>query len=406
MPLTDTKIRAAKPADKKYRLSDEKGMYLEVTKAGGRYWRMKYRYQGKEKLLALGVYPDVSLADARTKRDEARALLAAGTDPGQARKAAKQEQAKAAADSFEAIAREWHGIQAAGRWTEGHATKTLQGLEKHIFPELGQHPIADITPAELLAVLKAMQARGTIDRANRLRQTCGEVFRYGIVTGRNKGNPAADLIRALQPSRQRHFAALTKEQLPDFLQALKKEYRASPVTCLGLKLLALTFVRPGELRQAKWEEFNLEAGMWEVPAERMKMRVSHLVPLSAQTIATLEQLRELTGNTELLFPGRSNIRKPISDNTWRQALHAMGYKVTAHGFRATASTLLNEMGYRADAIERQLSHGERNKVRAAYNRAEYLEERREMMNQWGALLESMATDQKVTPIHTNNKRAS
>lgn len=405
MPLTDTKIRAAKPADKKYRLSDEKGMYLEVTKAGGRYWRMKYRYQGKEKLLALGVYPDVSLADARTRRDEARALLAAGTDPGQARKAAKREKAKTAANSFEVIAREWHGIQAAGRWTQGHATKTLQGLEKHIFPELGHRPISEITAGELLAVLKAMQAGGTIDRANRLRQTCGEVFRYGIATGTNEGNPASDLVRTLQASPQRHFAALTKEQLPDFLQALKKEQRASPVTRLGLKLLALTFVRPGELRQAKWEEFDLEAGMWEVPADRMKMRVSHLVPLSAQTIATLEQLRELTGNTELLFPGRSNIRKPISDNTWRQALHAMGYKVTAHGFRATASTLLNEMGYRADAIERQLSHGERNKVRAAYNRAEYLEERREMMNHWGGYLAALENGQKVVSIHRNKRKA-
>ncbi len=406
MPLTDTKIRAAKPADKNYRLSDEKGMYLEVTKAGGRYWRMKYRHQGREKLLALGVYPDVSLANARAKRDEARALLAEGTDPGQARKAAKREKAKTAANSFEVIAREWHGIQAAGRWTEGHATKTLQGLEKHIFPELGYRPISEITAGELLAVLKAMQAGGTIDRANRLRQTCGEVFRYGIATGTNSGNPAADLVRTLQSSPQRHFAALTKDQLPDFLQALKKEHRASPVTCLGLKLLALTFVRPGELRQAKWEEFDIEAGMWEVPAERMKMRVSHLVPLSPQTLATLEQLRELTGNTDLLFPGRSNIRKPISDNTWRQALHAMGYKVTAHGFRATASTLLNEMGYRADAIERQLSHGERNKVRAAYNRAEYLEERREMMNHWGGYLAALENGQKVVPIRHKKQQAS
>lgn len=406
MPLTNTKIRAAKPADKTYRLSDEKGMYLEVTKAGGRYWRMKYRHLGKEKRLALGVYPETSLAQARAKRDEARAQLAEGTDPGQARKTAKQEQAKASANSFEAIAREWHGIQAAGRWTEGHATKTLQGLEKHIFPALGHRPIADITSAELLAVLKAMQAGGTIDRANRLRQTCGEVFRYGIVTSRNEGNPAADLVRALQPSRQRHFAALTKDQLPDFLQALQKEHRASPVTCLGLKLLALTFVRPGELRQAKWEEFDIEAGMWEVPAERMKMRVSHLVPLSPETLASLEHLRELTGNAELLFPGRSNIRKPISDNTWRQALHAMGYKVTAHGFRATASTLLNEMGYRADAIERQLSHGERNKVRAAYNRAEYLEERREMMNHWGAYLAALESGKKIVPIHRHKRKAS
>ncbi|MFN3714705.1 MAG: tyrosine-type recombinase/integrase [Alcanivoracaceae bacterium] len=267
MPLTDTKLRAAKPKNEPYRLYDEKALYLEVLSSGGRYWRMKYRHQGKEKRLSFGVYPDVSLAQARAKRDQARALLADGTDPGHAKKEAKREKAKSAANSFEAIAREWHGIQAAGRWTEGHATKTLQGLKKHIFPELGHRPISEITPAELLAVLKAMQAEGTIDRANRLRQTCGEVFRYGIVTSRNEGNPAADLVRALQPSRQRHFAALTKEQLPGFLQTLKSEHRASPVTLLGIKLLALTFVRPGELRQAKWEEFDVEAGMWEVPAQ-------------------------------------------------------------------------------------------------------------------------------------------
>jgi integrase len=406
MPLTDSKIRAAKPKDKPYKLGDAGGLFLLVNPNSGKWWRLKYRYDDKEKQISLGVYPDTTLADARTQRDAARSLLASDIDPGQARKTAKQEKAKAAANSFEVIAREWHAIQAAGRWTEGHATKTMQGLEKHIFPTLGSRPVSEITAAELLAVLKAIQAGGTIDRANRLRQTCGEVFRYGIVTSRNDSNPAADLVRALQPSRQRHFAALTKEQLPGFLQALAKEHRVSRITCLGLKLLAQTFVRPGELRQAKWEEFDTDACMWEVPAERMKMRVSHLVPLSPQALATLEQLRELTGNTELLFPGRSNISKPISDNTFRQALHAMGFNVTAHGFRSTASTLLNEMGYRADAIERQLSHGERNKVRAAYNRAEYLDERREMMNNWGAYLAAQETGTKVIPINHKKQKAS
>lgn len=390
MPLSDTKIRAAKPAEKTYRLTDEKGMYLEITPAGGRYWRLKYRVQGKEKRLALGVYPDVSLADARAKRDAARSQLAAGTDPMEARKAAAQEARAASSNSFEAVAREWHAIQAAGRWTPRHAEKTLRGLESHIFPSVGQTPINQITAGQLLGVLRDVQEKGAVDRANRLRQVCGEVFRYGIVTGRNDSNPAADLVRALQPSRQRHYAALRKDELPGFLNALETEHRMSPVTRLGLKLLALTFVRPGELRQAEWREFDMANRIWEVPAERMKMRVSHLVPLSRQTIDTLEQLRELTGNSALLFPGRSDVTKPISDNTFRQALHSMGFNVTAHGFRATASTLLNEMGYRADAIERQLSHGERNKVRAAYNRAEYLEERKTMMDRWGDYLADLS----------------
>ena len=308
----------------------------------------------------------------------------------EARKAAAQEARAASSNSFEAVAREWHAIQAAGRWTPRHAEKTLRGLESHIFPSVGQTPINQITAGQLLGVLRDVQEKGAVDRANRLRQVCGEVFRYGIVTGRNDSNPAADLVRALQPSRQRHYAALRKDELPGFLNALETEHRMSPVTRLGLKLLALTFVRPGELRQAEWREFDMANRIWEVPAERMKMRVSHLVPLSRQTIDTLEQLRELTGNSALLFPGRSDVTKPISDNTFRQALHSMGFNVTAHGFRATASTLLNEMGYRADAIERQLSHGERNKVRAAYNRAEYLEERKTMMDRWGDYLADLS----------------
>ena len=406
MPLSDTKARTAKPKAKPYKLADGGGLFLLVQPNGRKGWRLKYRHEGKEKLISLGVYPDVSLADARAKRDAARTQIAAGTDPSQSRKDAKHKKAIASANSFEVVAREWHKLQAEGRWSEGHATKTLQGLEKHIFPAIGGRPISEITAGELLAVLKAMQAGGTIDRANRLRQTCGEVFRYGIVTERNDSNPAADLVRALKPSRQRHFAALTKDQLPEFLQALSKEHRISPITRFGLKLLAHTFVRPGELRQAKWDEFDFEEAMWEIPEDRMKMRVSHLVPLSPETLEILEQLRGLTGNAELLFPGRSNIRRPISDNTWRQALHSMGFNVTAHGFRATASTLLNEMGYRSDAIERQLSHGQRNKVRAAYNRAEYLEERRDMMNYWSAYLAAQEKNQKVVPIRTKKLKSN
>ncbi len=402
MPLTDAQARAAKPREKPYKLADAGGLYLEVMPNGARYWRWKYRVGGKEKRLALGVYPRVTLAEARTKRDAARAQLTGGTDPVAARQQAKRLAALAAANTFATVAIEWHATQAAGRWTPRYAETVMRGLEQHVFPALGHRPIDAITAGELLATLRALQTKGTIDRANRLRQTCGEVFRYGIVTGRCSTNPAGDLVRALQPSRQRHFSALTKEQLPAFLQALAKEHRLALTTRIGLRLLALTFVRPGELRQAAWREFDLEHATWEIPEERMKMREAHIVPLSPQAVAALRELHAITGQGELLFPGRSNVRQPVSDNTFRQALHAMGFEVTAHGFRSTASTILNEMGFRADVIERQLSHGERNKVRKAYNRAQYLEERRDMMRHWGDYLEALERGGKVVPIHQRN----
>ncbi len=397
--LTDTKARTAKPATKPYKLADGGGLFLLVNSDGRRYWRLKYRHAGKEKLLGLGTYPTVTLATARALRGEAKAKLAAGIDPSQARQDMKRQRAISAANSFESVAREWHALQTAGRWTERYALKVMQGFEKHIFPILGYRPLKEITASELLTVLCTMQTGGTIDRANRLRQTCGEVFRYGIVTGRADSNPAADLVRALQPSRQRHFAALTKEQFPVFLRALKKETRLAETTRLGLRLLALTFVRPGELRQARWQEFDLENATWDIPAERMKMREGHIVPLSGAALDTLRELQAFTGQGELLFPGRSNVRQPISDNTFRKALHDMGFAVTAHGFRSTASTILNEMGFRADVIERQLSHGERNKVRKAYNRAQYLEERRDMMKHWGEYLAALEQGGKVIPIN-------
>lgn len=389
MPLTDTKVRSARPKEQPYKLADAGGLFLLIKPDGGRYWRLKYRFAGKEKLLAVGVYPTVTLAEARAKRDAAKRDLANGIDPSQAKQAAKRERAISAANSFEAVTREWHALQAAGRWTERYAEKVMQGFEKHIFPTIGHRPIKEITPRELLGVLRVMQEGGTIDRANRLRQSCGEVFRYGIATERCDSNPAADLVHALQPSKQRHFAALTAEQLPVFLQTLTKEHRLAETTRIGLRLLALTFVRPGELRQAKWSEFDFTGKVWSIPAERMKMREGHIVPLSDAAMDSLRALHALTGNGELLFPGRSNVRKPISDNTFRKALHDMGFEVTAHGFRSTASTILNETGFRADVIERQLSHGERNKVRKAYNRAQYLDERREMMAFWGAKITSL-----------------
>ncbi|MFP5441360.1 MAG: tyrosine-type recombinase/integrase [Gammaproteobacteria bacterium] len=397
MPLTDTKLRSAKPKAKPYRLADAGGLYLEVTPAGGRYWRWKYRYGGKEKRLALGVYPDVSLIDARAKRDAARKTLAAGTDPGEARKEAKRKAAAALENSFEAVARDWHKKQAR-TWSTGHASKVMEQMELHLFPTLGAKPLEAITARNLLDVLEKV-GESTPYTAKRLCQYSDQVFRMALIDGRADNNPAASLSRALHTHKETNYAALTASELPTFLRRLATDTRGSSVVRMGLRLLALTFVRPGELRNARWSEFDLDGATWEIPAERMKMREAHIVPLPAQAVETLRALKELTGFGDLLFPSRVNSLRPISDNTFRKALHDMGFEVTAHGFRATASTILNEMGFRADVIERQLSHGERNKVRKAYNRAQYLEERRDMMRQWGDYLAALEVGGKVVPIN-------
>ena len=397
MPLTDTKLRATKPRDKAYRLADSGGLYLEVIPAGGRYWRWKYRYGGKEKRLALGVYPEVSLADARAKRDSARKELAAGTDPGQARKEAKRKTAAAIENSFEAVAREWHKKQAR-TWSTGHASKVTEQMEHHLFPVIGALPLEAITARALLDLLESV-GETTPYTAKRLCQYCDQVFRMALIDGRADNNPAASLSRALHAHKETNYAALTANELPTFLRRLATDTRGSSVVRMGLRLLALTFVRPGELRNARWSEIDLDTATWEIPAERMKMREAHIVPLPAQAVETLRALKELTGFGDLLFPSRVNSQRPISDTTFRKALHDMGFEVTAHGFRSTASTILNEMGFRADVIERQLSHGERNKVRKAYNRAQYLEERRDMMRQWGDYLAALETGGKVVPIN-------
>ncbi len=397
MPLTDTKLRAAKPRDKAYRLADSGGLYLEVIPAGGRYWRWKYRFGGKEKRLALGVYPDVSLADARTKRDNARKELAAGTDPGQARKEAKRKTSAATENSFEAVAREWHKKQAR-TWSTGHASKVTEQMEHHLFPVIGPLPLEAVTARTLLDLLESV-GEATPYTAKRLCQYCDQVFRMALIDGRTDNNPAASLSRALHSHKETNYAALTASELPTFLRRLATETRGSSIVRMGLRLLALTFVRPGELRNARWSEFDLDAATWEIPAARMKMREAHIVPLPAQAVETLRALKELTGYGDLLFPSRVDSQRPISDNTFRKALHDMGFAVTAHGFRSTASTILNEMGFRADVIERQLSHGERNKVRKAYNRAQYLEERRDMMKHWGEYLAALEQGGKVIPIN-------
>lgn len=395
MPLTDTAIRNAKPREKAYKLFDGDGLFLLISPAGSKAWRLKYRLDGKEKLLALGVYPTVPLVEARKRREEARAGIARGIDPVQAKKAEKRRRSEHHANTFEAVAREWHETQVP-RWSTSYGEKVLAGLEKHVFPAIGDRPITELNGPDLLRFLKPLQKEGKVDRANRLRQNCSEVFRYAIACDRAERNPAADIVRALQTHKQTHYAALSKDELPAFLKALDANHaKLQPTTRLGLKLLALTFVRPGELRQAEWSEFNLDAGEWIIPAHRMKMRQEHIVPLSPQAMDVLHELQAITGQYALLLPSRSNIRRPISDNTFRKALHDMGFIVTAHGFRATASTILNETGFRHDVIERQLSHGDRDKIRAAYNRAQYLEERRQLMVWWGTYLEGLATGSNV-----------
>ena len=401
MPLTDTAIRQTKPLKKPVKLADGAGLYLLLNPNGSRYWRMKYRFAGKEKLLSLGVYPEVTLATARQRREDARRLLSEGIDPGAAKQEAKRAIAVDAAGSFEHVAREWIGKQ-GNRWTADHAQSVLVSLEREIFPHLGGRPINAITAGELLAVMRGIEARGIHETAMRVLQRCNCVFRFGIITGVCEHNPAADLRGALTPPKVTHYATLSAEELPEFLGKVNR-YEGHFQTQCALRLLLLTFVRTGEMRAAEWPEFDLEsdAPMWRIPASRMKMRKEHLVPLSAQAVNVLRQLHPLTGHGRLVFPSQTNYHKPMSENTVLFALYRMGYhsRATGHGFRACASTILNEQGWRSDVIERQLAHAERNKVRAAYHRSEYLPERRKMMQAWADYLDGLREGGNVVSIH-------
>lgn len=403
MPLTDTAIRQAKCSDKPIKLSDSAGMYLLVNKTG-KYWRLDYRYLGKRKTLALGVYPDTSLKDARARRDAARKLLADGTDPGEARKEEKRAQHIAAANSFEMIAREWHKNEQP-RWSKGHADRVIESLEADIFPDLGRQPISTLTAPSILETIRKIEKRGAIETAGRVLQRVGAVMRYAIQTGRVERNPAADLVGALSASKVEHRPALPRGELREFYRRLAVE-PLHPATKIAMHLLIYTFVRPGELRAARWEEFDLARAEWRIPAERMKMRAPHIVPLCQQALALLEELRPLTGRYAQLFPAMTDYDRPMSENTLGYAMGRMGYKGTAtpHGFRALASTVLNEEGFDPDVIERQLAHAERNKIRAAYHRAEYLNERRKMMQWWADYLESQQQD-NVAHISDGRKRA-
>lgn len=401
MPLTHKACENAKPGDKSRKIADGGGLYLEVMPNGSRYWRLKYRFMGKEKRLAFGVYPEVSLADAREKRDLARKMLAAGTDPSLEKKEQKRQSTLSAGNTFEAVALEWHELQSE-RWTRHYAQHVLTRLKADIFPAIGYLPIASITPMQMLDTLRKVEKRGAHEIAKRLQQTCGQVFRYAIVTARAERNPTADLKGALKPVRHGHFAALESKDLPAFLQALERnDARLYAHTRLAMKLMLLTFVRTGELIAATWDEIDFEAKRWEIPAERMKMRRPHVVPLSRQTLAILNELREIAPSRDYIFPSQINPRKHMSNNTILKALERMGYKgkATGHGFRALAmSTIKEKLGYRHEVVDRQLAHAPRNKVDAAYDRAQFLEERRKMMQEWADYIEQVASGGKVIPL--------
>jgi len=389
--LSKLLIDKTKPQAKSVRLSDGRGMYLEISPAGGKWWRFKYRFAGKERRISLGVYPDVPLAAAREKREEARRQVATGIDPGEQRKAAKVALVESTENTFEAIAREWFGLFST-KWVKGHADKIIRRLELNVFPWLGSRPIKAITAPELLAVLRRVESRGANETAHRALQVCGRVFRYAIATGRAERDPSRDLSGALAPIQERHFASITEPLAVGELLRAIDAYKGAFVTRCALRLAPLVFVRPGELRAAQWAEFDFDKSEWRIPATRMKARVQHIVPLSTQAVAILRELQPLTGRSPFAFPSVRSRYRAMSENAITGALRRMGYTgqdMTGHGFRSMASTLLNEQGWNRDAIERQLAHGERDAVRAAYNYAEHLPERRRMMQAWADYLQKL-----------------
>lgn len=395
MSLSDTKARNAKPKSKPFKIADGEGLYLLVTPSGSKYWRLRYFFNGKEKLLALGVYPEVGLADARERRSQARKQLAAGKDPSEIKKQTRRESTASCDNSFETIAREYLEKR-AHEWTPGHVIAKRGHLERYLLPRLGSRPIGEITALEVLEVLRAVEAKGILDTTKRLRQVAGQVFMYAIATGRADRNPVPDLRGALKAPVVKHHTYLSEAEMPEYLNKLS-DYNGSPLTKLALQFLLLTFVRTIEQRGAQWPEIDFDKAEWRIPAERMKMKEQHIVPLSKQAVEVLRQIKKLTGHRQFVFANEHNPASFMSENTMLYALYRMGYhsRATGHGFRSTASTILNENGFPPDVIERQLAHGERNKVRAAYNHAQYLPERRKMMQWWADYLD--ATAAKGTP---------
>jgi integrase len=399
--LTVTAVQKAKPTEKQYRLTDERGLTLLVRPNGSKLWQLRYRHEGKEKTASLGQFPDVSLADARAKRDTLRKVVAAGSDPVAAKREEKLVKLAQAENTFESVAGEWLAHWSPDK-SPRHAGYVLRRLEADIYPVIGKRPIADIQAPELVSMLKAIEARGAMDIAKRAHETAGQIFRHAIAHGKATRNPSADFKPGdfLRTHRKENYARIDARELPDLMRKIEA-YQGTPTTRLAIKLMVLTFVRTGELIGARWAEFNLDAARWDIPAERMKMKTPHTVPLSPQAIEVLRVLHTVTGGRELLFPGERDHAKPMSNNTILKALERMGYKgkMTGHGFRGLASTVLHEHGFDHMHIELQLAHMERNAVSAAYNHALYLDQRAKMMAWWGNYLDAV-TRSNVLPLRS------
>lgn len=399
MPLTDTGIRTSKPTSKPYRVFDAAGLYLEVAPTGGKWWRFKYRFEGKEKRLSLGVYPDVRLKEARERRDDARRLLAAGIDPSVSRKAKKAARVARSANSFEVVAREWYEKYSSG-WAPAHADRILSRLESDIFPWLGGHPVSEIPAPDLLAVLRKVEARGALETAHRELGTCGQVFRYAIATGRAERDPSRDLKGALPPPKGEHFAAVTEPAAVGDLLRVLDGYQGTLAVQTALKLAPLVFVRPGELRRADWHDIDLEAGEWRYTVS--KTDTPHVVPLSRQAVTLLKELEPVTGSGKYVFPSARTSDRPMSDNAILAALRRSGIgreEMSGHGFRAMARTILDEvLGFRPDLIEHQLAHAVRDPNGRAYNRTAHLPERRRMMQAWSDYLDKLKAGAEILPF--------
>lgn len=392
MGLSDTRIRSLKAKDKKYKESDEKGLYLLVLPNGGKYWKMAYRFDGKQRELSLGVYPEVTLKEARNKRDEARKLLSEDVDPSLAKRAKREAREEAGANSFEVIALEWFNTRMVDK-SKSHRDRTLRALQKDLFPRIGRRPISEITPPELLQALRRIESRGAIETAKRARQTCGQIFRYAIVTGRSETDPAANLVDALQPANKRRLPAITDPKEVGKLMVAIDAFQGTDTVKAALKLSPLLFCRPGELRHMEWSEIDWDNAIWEIPAEKMKMSQPRIVPLSGQAMAILQEHDLQRRRGKYVFPSARGASRPLSENGVRTALRTMGYSnetMTPHGFRAMARTLLDEvLNERVELIEHQLAHAVKDSLGRDYNRIRHLPQRKEMMQRWADYLDEL-----------------
>lgn len=401
VPLSDMQVSRAKSQAKDVKLFDGGGLFLMITPTGGKLWHFKYRFDGKEKKLSFGSYPSISLSDARQRREDAKKLLANGVDPSEIKKAQKAATVAVTENAFEIVAREWH-TKFSGSWSPSHAETTLRRIELDVFPVLGARPVGEIKAMELLTMLRRIESRGALETAHRVRTICGQVFRYAVATGRAERDPAVDLKGALPPYKKGHLAAITDPKAVIPLLRAIDGYQGSFVVKCALQLAPLFFVRPGELRQAEWSEFDFEKAEWNIPAERMKMKVAHLVPLSIQALNVLQELQTLTGRSKYLFPCHRSYARPMSNNAINAALRRMGFdkdEMTGHGFRAMARTILDEvLQVRPDYIEHQLAHAVRDPNGRAYNRTAHLAERIKMMQQWADYLDNLKNGAKVIQL--------